>query len=60
MSYKVIKICNTAGFTKTVPSVYTLLMNTIYLYNNTNEAEGTVSRKQKVCMYKESYYILTI
>ena len=36
----------TVGFIKTVPSVYTFLMNTIYLYFSTHITEGTVFRKQ--------------
>ena len=36
---------STAGFIKTVPSVYTLLINTIYL---SQVAEGTVFRKHTV------------
>ena len=27
---------NTAGFMKTVPSVYSLLMNTVYLFHSTH------------------------
>ena len=38
----------TAGFIKKVPSVYTLLMNTIYQSHSTQVAEGTVFRKHTV------------
>ena len=38
----------TAGFVKTVPDVYTLLMNTIYLSRCTQIAYGTDFRKNKV------------
>ena len=35
----------TAGFMKTVPSVYTISINTIYLSLSTQVAEGAVFRK---------------
>ena len=38
----------TFGVIKTVPSVYTLLMDTIYLSHSTQVAEGTVFRKHTV------------
>ena len=38
----------TSGFMKTVPSVYTLLMNTIYPSQSSQVAEGTVFRKHMV------------
>ena len=38
----------TAGFMKPVPSLNTLLMNTIYLSHSKQVAEGTVSRKHTV------------
>ena len=45
----------TTGFLKTVPSVYTLLMNTIYLFqHSTQVAEGTVFRKHTV--YLVNFY----
>ena len=40
---------------KTVPSVYTLLTNTIYTSYSTHVAEGTVFRIHMVC----TYYIYT-
>ena len=39
---------NTAGFTNTVPSVYTLIINTLYLSHSTQVAEETVFRKHMV------------
>ena len=36
------------GFMKMVPSVYTLLINTVYLSLNTQVAEGTLFRKHTV------------
>ena len=59
---KTAKIVHTVGFLKTVPSasagcmktvlsVYTLLMSTIYLSLSTQVAEGTVSRKRTVPLY---------
>ena len=41
-------VFNTAGFMKTVPSVCTLLLNTIYLPVHGQVAEGTVCRKLDV------------
>ena len=46
--------CNTAGFMKTIQSVYTLLMNTIYLSHGTQIAEGTLFRKHSVCKLTHS------
>ena len=51
----------TASFMKTVPSMYTLLMKTIYLFRSTQVADVTVFRKHTVmdgrdggweCLYK--------
>ena len=38
----------TAGYLKMVPSVFTILMNTIYLSLSPRVAEGTAFRKQTV------------
>ena len=41
----------TARFMKTFPSVYSFLMNTIYLTQSTEEvAEGTVFKKHGMCI----------
>ena len=48
---------DTAGFMKTVPSAYTLLMNTIYLYPSTQEAEVTVFRKHTIYVILMYVYI---
>ena len=57
-----------AGFMKTVPSEYTLLMNTMYLFHCTHVAEGIVFRKHtveaerplrgEVLATKEIFYII--
>jgi len=44
------KAQTTAGFMKTVPSVYTLLMNTIFLSYSTHVAERTVFWKHTVLL----------
>ena len=52
-----------SGFTKMVPSVYTLLMNIIYLSHSTQVAEGIISWNiwyKKLAKYKKrilQYYI---
>ena len=43
---------NVSIIMKTVPSVYTLLINTIFLSQSTQGAEGTVFRKHNV------YYLI--
>ena len=52
-----VAVFNTAGFMKTVPSAYTLLMNTIYLYPSTQEAEVTVFRKHTIYVILMYVYI---
>ena len=47
----------TTGFMKAVPSVYTLLMNTIYPSHSTQVAEGTVFRKHTVYLYLSTYLV---
>ena len=42
---KNVQLYNIAGFMKTVPSMYTLLVNNIYLFLSKQVAEGTVFRK---------------
>ena len=52
---------DTAGYLKTVPLVYNLLMKTSYLSHCTQVAEGTVFRKHTLrvfiaCIPPPSYY----
>ena len=48
-------------FMETVPSVYTLLLNIIFLYHSTQVAEGTVFRKHaKVYHQGKVYYIVNL
>ena len=48
---------STAGSIKTVPSVYTLLMKTIYLPHSTHVTDGTFFRKQTVAVLYFFIYI---
>ena len=50
-------ILNTTGVMKTVPSVYTLLVNTIYLCHSRQVTEGTFFRKHKVYMNMSPQFV---
>ena len=52
-----ISLCDTAGFMKTVHSLYTLLMNTIYLSLSTQVAEETVLGNT---WYNKKYILILI